>query len=280
MKRLLAAALILVMALSLFTGCESEPTKSASDTSGSTAVSGWDYVKDKGELIMGLDASFAPMGFKDDAGNIVGFDVDLANEVAAQLGIKIKLQPIDWDAKELELSSKRIDCIWNGMSITEERQKNMALSQAYMNNKIIIMGKDADKITKLDDLKGKKITTQAESSALDALKASEIYNDVKDNVTEFKSYDECILDLEAGRAELMIVDQVLGEYKNSLRDADKKLTAAAIDFGDDLYAIGCRKGETDLVAKLESGIRAAIANGKAKEISEKWFGTDLVLPIK
>ena len=93
-------------------------------------------IKEKGTLILGLDDSFPPMGFRDENNEIVGFDIDLAKEVASRLGVELKLQPIDWAAKEMELSSGNIDCIWNGMSDTPERQESMAMSKDYLNNKI------------------------------------------------------------------------------------------------------------------------------------------------
>ena len=104
-----------------------------------TETVGWDYIKNKGKLIVGLDDTFAPMGFRDESNNLVGFDIDLAKAVGENLGVEIEFKPIDWDAKELELSSKNIDCIWNGMSATDERQQNMSLTKKYLNNKIIIM---------------------------------------------------------------------------------------------------------------------------------------------
>lgn len=204
----------------------------------------------------------------------------LQTQSAKSLGVKVEFQPISWDAKEMELSSKRIDCIWNGMSQTPDREKNMALTQPYLNNKIVIMGKDASKIKSLSDLKGKKIGTQAKSSSLDALKASEIYSDVKKNVTEMPTYDEVILDMKAGRVDVMIVDQVLGEYKNSLLKGSDKMEVASVDFGDDLYVIGCRKGETDVADKINGALKSVIASGEAEKISNKWFGKDLVLDIK
>jgi polar amino acid transport system substrate-binding protein len=267
MKRIVSLLLVAVMACCLFAGCAG-------------GAEGWEAIEEKGELIVGLDATFAPMGYTDENGEIVGFDIDLATAAAEILGVKVKFQPIVWDAKEMELSSKRIDCIWNGMSQTPERAENMALTQPYLNNRIIIMGKAADAIATIDDLKGKKIGVQAKSSALDALMASDIYEDVKNDVTEMPTYDEVILDMKAGRLDVMIVDEVLGEFKNALLDEADKMKVAPANFGDDLYVIGCRKGETDVADKLNGAIKALIENGKAAEISEKWFGTNLVLPIE
>ncbi|MCE2603887.1 transporter substrate-binding domain-containing protein, partial [Pseudomonas aeruginosa] len=94
--------------------------------------SSWEYVQEKGELIVGLDDTFAPMGFRDESNNLVGFDIDLATAVCKELGVKVKFQPINWDSKDMELTSKNIDCIWNGMSITPERIEGMSLSNKYL----------------------------------------------------------------------------------------------------------------------------------------------------
>ena len=282
MKKLLS---ILCLSALLFGGCQQAAPTPAVDSDndaaeGAAKTSGWEYIEENGVLIVGLDATFAPMGFTDEKGEIIGFDIDLAKEVGKILDMEIKFQPISWDAKEMELSSKRIDCIWNGMSVTPERMEAMELTQPYLNNKIIIMGKNVEDIRSLDEIKTMKIGTQQGSSALDALKELEFYNEIKENITEMPTYDEVLMDMSAGRIEIMVVDEVLGNYKNSLMAEDEKLSTAKVNFGDDLYAIACRKGEKDLVEKIEGAISEAIASGKATEISQKWFGTDLVLPIK
>ena len=278
MRKFLSVLLVVLMFAVLFTACN-KPADPETPVDVSE-VAGWQYIVDKNELVVGLDATFAPMGFTDENGEIVGFDIDLANEVSKILNIPVRFQPISWDAKEMELSSKRIDCIWNGMSQTPERQEQMALTKPYLNNRIVIMGKDADKIATIEDLVGLNIGTQAKSSSLDALMAHEIYESVKDNVIEMVSYDEVILDMKTGRVDVMIVDEVLGEYKNlQLEEADK-MTVSEASFGDDLYVIGCRKGETDVVEKIEGAIKTLMDNGTALALSEKWFaGQDLLVPM-
>ena len=122
LKKTTSILLILVMVLgaaAALTGCGG-----GDDTAND---SGWAYIEDKGELVIGLDDTFAPMGFRDENNELVGFDIDLANAVGEQLGVAVKFQPIEWDAKEMELSSKNIDCIWNGLTITEERAAAMSI---------------------------------------------------------------------------------------------------------------------------------------------------------
>ena len=278
MKKFLSALLAVLMFAVLFSACNTNTDKKASDEV--TEVTGWQYIVDKNELVVGLDATFAPMGFTDENGEIIGFDIDLANEVSKIIGVPVRFQPISWDTKELELSSKRIDCIWNGMSKTPAREEEMALTQPYLNNRIVIMGKNADQIAAIEDLVGLNIGIQAESSALDALKEHAVYASVQDKVIELVSYDEVIMDMKAGRVDVMIVDEVLGEYKNLQLDEADKMAISPATFKDDLYVIGCRKGETDVVEKLEGAIKTLMDDGTALALSEKWFaGQNLLVPM-
>ncbi len=272
-KIVLALGLALTCCVFMLTGCGNNETEPQSDTG---SLEGWDYIQAKGELVVGLDDTFAPMGFRDTDGNLVGFDIDLAEAVGKELGVKVKFTPIDWDSKEMELSSKRIDCIWNGMSATPERQEKMALTDKYLNNKIIVLGKDETvKVAKVEDLTKYKIGTQADSAALEVMQGNDSYSAFADNVTEYKTYDEAIMDLQTGRIDCMVVDQVLGEYKNS--KLSKKLVLCDFDFGDDFYAIGCRVEDKDVAAKITEGLQAVIDNGEAQTISEKWFGRNIVI---
>jgi len=238
--------------------------------------SDWSYIQDKGELIVGLDDTFAPMGFRDKNNKLVGFDVDMAKAVGKELNIKIKFQPIDWDSKESELKSKNIDCIWNGMSATKERQEKMSLSNKYLNNKIIIMSLNKNINAKSEaDLKDIKIGTQADSAALETMQANKNYDSFKDNISEYKSYDDAILDMKAGRIDCIAIDQVLGEYKN--KKTDEELYVSDFDFGNDFYAIGFRKEDTELTNKVNDALKAVIDSGQAEKISKKWFGKNIVI---
>ena len=164
----------------------------------------------RGKFIVGLDVGFKPMGYYDDNGAIVGFDVDLAAEVASRLGVELVLQPIDWDAKELELSSGNIDCIWNGMSITEERAANMNISKPYLANCMIIIVAEDSGIKTKADLAGKQVAVQAGSSALDAINAEPDVAATFGGIVEFADNPTAYLDLKAGRVDALVVDEVVG----------------------------------------------------------------------
>lgn len=167
---------------------------------------------ERGTLIVGLDASFPPMGYMDENNEIVGFDVDLAREVATRMGVELELKPIEWDAKEMELSSGNIDCIWNGMSITDERVENMFIAKPYLANaQIVIVAADSG-INTLADMAGKIVGLQKESSAKEALDAN---TEVAESVAEVKEFDNNLnayLDLQSGRIDCFVVDKVVGEY--------------------------------------------------------------------
>lgn len=275
-KKIWALMLALVMVLStlMLTGCGGTGEEGEGDAA--AELTGWEYIQDKGELVVGLDDTFAPMGFRDESNNLVGFDVDMANAVGEILGVTITFQPIDWDSKELELNSKRIDVIWNGLSVTPERMENMSMSKMYLNNSNILMTFNPDVvIDKEEDLASYKIGTQADSSALHVMQSSEKFDLYAENVSEYRTFDEAILDMQAGRVDCIVVDQVLGEYKNS--KMDEKMTVCNFNFGDDFFAIGARKADTTLTDKLNESLQQLIDDGTAAEISNKWFGKDIVI---
>ena len=257
-------------------GSASTPSSASASAAGSSAYgTTLADIQTKGELVIGLDDTFAPMGFRDESGELVGFDIDLAMAVCEELGVKATFQPIDWDAKEMELSSGNIDCIWNGMSVTPEREEAMSLSQAYLNNKIVIMTKEGVTISAKEDLANYNIGIQAGSAALEAVTNDAVYESIRDKITEYPTYDEVILDMQAGRLDCMIIDEVYGGYKNA--KLDNIFAVSEVDFGDDLYAIGFRKGDTELTQAVNDAINALIESGKAAEISEAWFGADIVV---
>lgn len=255
----LMTTIALVAGMALLSGCGS--SEEATD---------YAYIEDKGALTVGLDDTFAPMGFRDKDDNLVGVDIDLAKAVGKKLGIKVEFQPIDWDAKEAELKSKNIDCVWNGMSATKDRQKSMTLSNKYFNNKILVMSLDKGiNIKSSADLKNYKVGTQADSAALESVKADKNYDSYADNVSEYPTYDEAILDMKAGRIDVIVIDEVYALYNNKNKT---KLYQSDFDFGSDKYAVGFRKGDKELAVKVNDAIQECIDDGTADKICEKWFG--------
>ncbi|MGI6337503.1 MAG: transporter substrate-binding domain-containing protein [Eubacteriales bacterium] len=184
----------------------------AEDTAIPDGDSSLQMILDRGTFILGLDDSFPPMGFRDKDNNVVGFDIDLATEVCKRLGVELVIQPIDWDSKELELSTGKIDCIWNGMTITEARLGSMFIPKAYIANRQVVIVGDTFKGSKLADLKGKVVGLQKGSSSLEALeKNTAVHASVK-SITEYTDNVTAFLDLKAGRIAALVVDEVAGRY--------------------------------------------------------------------
>ncbi|WMJ84882.1 transporter substrate-binding domain-containing protein [Oscillospiraceae bacterium LTW-04] len=168
-------------------------------------------IKSKGKFIVGLDDSYPPMGFRDDKNEIVGFDIDLAREVAKRMGVEVEFQPIDWDSKELELNAGKIDCIWNGMTITSERVANMYFTKPYIANQQIIIVPASSGITTKTQLEGKIVGLQKGSSSLEALTSDPIGDKVKE-IVEYPDNVSAYMDLQAGRIDVFVVDSVVGRY--------------------------------------------------------------------
>lgn len=168
-------------------------------------------VKDAGKLILGLDATFKPMGYTDDNDDIVGFDIDLAKEVCERMGVELELKGIDWATKEKTLDSGLIDCIWNGLSYSDERNEAMNLSEAYLNNDMVFVGKDDDATKALDELKGKKIAVQTGSTAEEILEASELAKDIE--IIPLGTNVECLQQLDLGIVDAAYMDKIVADYE-------------------------------------------------------------------
>lgn len=227
---------------------------------------------DKDTLVLGFDDTFVPMGFKGDDGKYTGFDIELAEEISKKIGKKIEYQPIDWTMKESELKNGNIDFIWNGFSITDERKKELDFTKAYLKNKqIIITLKNSDIKTK-EDLNGKVVAAQDQSSAVDAI------GNYKDNFKElvtFSTNDEALRDLEAGRCDAVVADEVLSKYYINLKGADN-YKVLEDNFGEEEYAVGVRKGDKELIDAWNKAYDELVKDKTASELSKKWFGDDII----
>jgi polar amino acid transport system substrate-binding protein len=227
------------------------------------------------KFIVGLDEQFPPMGFRDEKGNIVGFDVDLAKEAAKRMGLEAVFQPIDWKSKELELNSKKIDAIWNGLTITEERKKNMAFSRPYLKNRQVIITAAGSKITGKADLAGKRIGTQEGSAGYDVIEADQALKNSFKSLNTYPDFVAALTDIKAGRIDAVIGDEILARYYTS----KEKDTFSILDeaLSDEVYGVGLRLDDTELLAKLQKALDEMIADGTAGRISEQWFGKDIIL---
>ena len=227
------------------------------------------------KLIVGLDDSFPPMGYRDENNEIVGFDIDLAKAAAEKMGVEVEFQPIDWDSKEMEIETGKIDLIWNGFSINPEREETFELTKPYLNNRQVILVPQDSAISSKADLAGKNVGVQDGSTALDAVNADEIHTQFASNPT----YDTNILaieDLKVGRVDAVVVDEVVANNYIQ-QNPDANLKTLSDDFGAEQYAIAAKKGNTELIDKLQSALDELNADGTSAEISNKWFGEDIVV---
>lgn len=235
----------------------------------------WEYIESKGEFVIGLDDAFPPMGFKDENGEIVGFDIDLAKAVAEKMGVKVKFQPVAWDGVIMELNNKNIDVIWNGFTITEKRKKSVAFTKPYLENRQIIIVKKGSPIKSKADLAGKRVGLQAGSSSFNALeKDEETYKKVEDRLVEFSTNDEVLLDLKNGGIDAAVMDEIVARYYMAKKPDEFEILRE--NFGSEEYGIGVRKGDTRFLEKLQTALDETIKDGTAEEISKKWFGENIV----
>ncbi|MCF0147143.1 MAG: amino acid ABC transporter substrate-binding protein [Clostridium sp.] len=234
------------------------------------------YVE-KEKLVLGFDDTFVPMGFKDENGEYTGFDIDLAKEIEKKLGKKIELQPIDWSMKETELNNGNIDFIWNGYSVTEERKEKVEFSISYLNNRQVIITLADSEINSKADLKGVVVGAQNQSSAVDAIESDgDIITTFKDGkLVTFDTNNEALMDLEAGRLDAVVADEILAKYYINQRGSEKYKVLDE-DFGEESYAVGMRKDDKELVEAFNKAFKELVDEGIAGEISKKWFGEDII----
>ncbi|BCZ48293.1 amino acid ABC transporter substrate-binding protein [Clostridium gelidum] len=233
---------------------------------------------DKDELVIGLDDTFVPMGFKDESGKLVGFDVELAEAVAKKLNKKIKFQAIDWSMKETELNNGNIDLIWNGYSISDERKEKVEFSKPYLNNTQVIVTLADSNIKSKSDLAGKKVGAQNESTAVDAVAADGNIMKSFDGgkIVTFADNNDALMDLEAKRLDAIVVDEILARYYMKARGTEKYKILDE-NFGKEQYGVGIRKGDTKFVEAFNKALDEVIADKTAGEISKKWFEEDILV---
>lgn len=231
------------------------------------------YIQGKGSLILGLDPTFAPMGFTEEDGSIVGFDIDTAAEVAKRLGVELVCQPIDWAAKEMDLNNKNIDCIWNGMSISDDRLASMSISVPYMSNAMILVVRADSGIATKADLAGKKLGLQGGSTAEEALDGDEAFKATLGEVVPFDYNTDALMDLRQGGLDAVLMDLVVADYYITTEQAE--LVRLEETLLPESYGIGFRKADAALTDAVNNALFDMVKDGTLAQISEKWFGSDI-----
>ena len=245
------------------------------DETGSTeSDTSWSDIEAKGELVIGLDDNYPPIGFHDASGELVGSDIDLAKAACEKMGVTPVFKPVEWDGVLLSLKNGDIDVIWNGLGVTEDRQKEIDYTRVYMTfDNIIITNLDSD-IATLEDLAGKKLGTQLGSSAEVAIKADEEVFGSLGEFRQYGSYAEALLDLQAGRLDAVLTDNCNGLYLMASEGMTDSFKVLNVELMPEPIGVGVRKGETALADKITEALDALKADGTTVEISQKWFGTD------
>ena len=231
----------------------------------------------KGKLIMGFDEAYPPMGFVDENGVHVGFDIDLAREVCKRMGVELVLQPISWDAKELELSGGNIDCIWSGLTITEERKEQMLFTMPYLANEQVLVVRSDSGIATMADVAGKVLGTQAGSSSVDVLDATPELKDAVSEVALYGDFVTALMDLRLGGIDVLLIDSVVGNYYIAQQEDPSFFTVLPEVLEAEEYGIAFRKGEQTLADAVSSTLVAMLDDGTLAKITADWFANDITI---
>lgn len=271
-KKILASTLLLALLASCSSNDKNKSANSSNKSTENESLTSAEALDTTKTYKIGLDDTFAPMGFRDEDGELVGFDIDLAKDCAKRMGIEIEFTPIDWAMKETELENKNIDMLWNGYSITKEREEKVLFSTPYLSNKQIIITLSDSDLGNKDDLAGKTISLQENSSALEAVnKDTEFVDGLKEAPFEYATNVEAFLDVENEKSDAIVVDEVFGRYYIKTSSKEDKFKVLDGDFGTEEYAVGLRKEDTALKEALDKALKEQKEDGTYDKIYEKYF---------
>lgn len=247
-------------------------SESEGDDTETKQAEGTNETSEGGTFTVGFDQDFPPMGFVGEDGEYTGFDLELAQETAKRLGLTYVAQPIAWDAKNMELESGNIDCIWNGFTMTG-REDEYTWSEPYMENSQVLVVMEDSGIETLEDLAGKIVEVQADSSAEAALKEMPDLTSTFGTLQTTPDYNTAFMDLEMGSVDAIAMDVIVAGYQMQEREGSFKILEESL--ASEEYAIGFKKGNTELCEKVQKTLEEMAADGTMAEISEKWFGEDI-----
>ena len=265
------AALLMILLVGCSGGANKQENKEANDGGNNAKQEAAGELDKSKTYVLGMDDTFAPMGFRDEKGELVGFDVELAQAAAKEMGIKIECQPIDWTVKETELDSGNVDFLWNGYSITPEREKKVLFSDPYMDNRQIIVTLKDSPVNSKADLAGKRITVQGESSALEAVMKDDAFvKSLAEPPVEYATNTECFKDIEAKRCDAIVVDEVLARYYMK-QNGEENYKVLEDNFGEEKFAVGMRKDDAALQEALNKALAKLKEDGTYDKIYKKYF---------
>lgn len=256
MKRIVCIALAALLLVSMFTGCQK-------------AEDDWKYISDKGKLVIGY-TDYEPMNYMDENGNLTGFDTEFAEAVCAKLGLTPEFVLINWDTKVMEINAKSIDCIWNGMTITDELKDSIAISDPYVKNMqvLVIKSENAELYTDTASLVGKTIVAEAGSAGEKAVAGEE--NLAQANLITLSTQKDTLMEVKAGTADAAIIDWTMAQAMTGEGTdyADLQMIAG-VELSTEEYGIGFRQGST-ACAKVNEAIKALVEDGTLPALAEKY----------
>ena len=268
MKKNLTLALLSLVAVVTLAAC------------GKQEAGDWQKITAAGKLVIGIDDTFVPMGFRDEKDNIVGFDIDLAQAVADELGVEAEFQPIEWSMKETELNNGTIDVIWNGYTVTKEREEKVAFTAPYLKNEQVLVTLKKNKINSYAEMKDKVLGAQEGSSGAYNVETQPelLAAFIKDGAPVlYPTFVETFMELNNGRLDAFIIDSVFAEYYIAQEKDPSQYVIIPSEFKEEDFAVGVRKKDSETLKKINGAIKKLVENGKAQEVSQKWFGEDRVL---
>ncbi|MGO3548933.1 amino acid ABC transporter substrate-binding protein [Paucilactobacillus nenjiangensis] len=261
--------LVLLVPTIFLSGCENVTQRANTEDT-------WTHIQKRGKVIIGLDDSFVPMGFRQKNGKLVGYDIDLARAVFKQYGIKVDFQPIDWSMKETELRNGTIDLIWNGYTMTPAREGKVLFSRPYQQNQQILVTKTKYNINNFSDMAGKTLGVQNGSTGTAVLDENPkiLKNLIKNQEPVlYDTFPEAFIDLNANRIQGILMDKVYAEYYiRHQKDSSSYKTYESSQISSENFAVGMRLGDKTLKNKIDSALGKMQKNGQLKQINEKWFG--------
>ena len=263
MKKVLAILLAALMLFS-FAACGGTKTPTDADTNTDAAASDLAYIKEKGKLIVGI-TEYEPMNYKDDNGEWTGFDTEFALAVGEKLGVEVEFIEINWDNKFIELEAKDIDCIWNGMTITEEAKLNANVSNAYVKNaQVVVMKKDAlDDYADAAAMADLKFVAEAGSAGEKEIQALEFKN-----YTAANTQADALLEVESGKADACVIDITMANAMTGEGTSYDKL-GYKVELSTEEYGIAFRK-DSDATAEVNNIMAALVEDGTLTALAEKY----------
>ena len=266
MKKKLAVLLTAALCLSVFAGCGKAKTD-------------LEYIKDNGEMVMGITL-FEPMNYNDENGDLTGFETEFAKAVCEKLGVEAKFQVIEWKQKETELKAKSIDCIWNGLTVTEERKENMAFSTSYVSNYqvAVIRKADAAKYVDIASMAGANMIAENGSAGQSTIEADAVLSQNK--FIAASAQKDALLEVKAGTSDIAVLDYIMARtLVNDTTDYSDLMIVESVDLNSEPeeYAIGLRLEDTELLAAVNQAIADLTEEGFMAELAAKYAISDALI---